>query len=120
VLLGKDIRSLRETIVRHSTGGAFAILQAKWRLLFCPGSGNLNKLRQDELRGLPVIQLYDLQADVDEQPNVQDKHPEIVKQLSQRLQSVVEQGRPTPGGKQPNHGKIDIWRVGRRDASSQE
>ena len=65
------------------------------------------------MRGLPAVQLYDMQADLGEKQNVQDKHPDIVKQLSERLQSVVDQGRSTPGVEQPNHGKIDIWHAGR-------
>jgi hypothetical protein len=41
--LGKDTPPLREATVHHSINGSFAIRQANWKLIFCPGSGGWSK-----------------------------------------------------------------------------
>tara|TARA_R110002111_G_scaffold262851_1_gene341775 strand:+ start:18729 stop:20393 length:1665 start_codon:yes stop_codon:yes gene_type:complete len=111
---GKATKPLREAAVHHSIRGAFSIRKDHWKLELCPGSGGWSfpKPGKDDLSELPAIQLYDLNADVGEQKNVQAEHPDVVKELTTLLQSYVEQGRSTPGKPQQNNGTVDIFEAG--------
>ncbi len=103
-LLGTATEPLREAVVHHSINGSFAIRQGPWKLELCPGSGGWSDPRPGSPaeRGLPPVQLYNLQADVGETTNVQAQHPEIVQRLSQLLEQYVADGRSTPGPRQTN------------------
>ena len=61
-----------------------------------------------EAKALPAVQLYDLEKDITETTNVQDKFPKKVKELTDLLQSYVDRGRSTPGKKQLNEGQTPI------------
>jgi hypothetical protein len=58
---------------------------------------------------MPPIQLYDLTTDISEQKNVYDKHPKVVKRLTNLLKKYIADGRSTPGAKLSNEGKTDIF-----------
>lgn len=111
-LTGQSSREIREATIHHSIDGNFAIRQGKWKLELCPGSGGWAKPRNAEAfkQGLPPVQLYDLEADIREQHNVQAKHPEVVKRLMALLQQYVEEGRSTPGKRQKNDTPVDLWK----------
>ena len=72
----------------------------------CPGSGGWSypRSKPDECQGLPRTQLYNLAADIGEQQNLQDKHPDVVAELKALLSDYVKNGRSTPGAPQPNTG----------------
>ncbi|MFW6313521.1 MAG: arylsulfatase, partial [Spirochaetota bacterium] len=96
---------VREAIVHHSIDGSFSIRQGRWKLELCPGSGGWSYPKPgEEPAGSPPIQLYDMQADVGEQVNVYDDHPETVERLKGLLTKYVREGRSTPGAPQPNTG----------------
>jgi arylsulfatase A-like enzyme len=97
---------LREATVHHSINGSFSIRQGRWKLEFCPGSGGWSYPRpeSEEVKDLPGIQLYDLDADIGERANVQDKYPEIVDHLTTLMTQYVCNGRSTPGTPQLNTG----------------
>jgi hypothetical protein len=103
---GTATRPVREATVHHSINGSFSIRKGKWKLEMCPGSGGWSYPRPntDEVVGLPPIQLYDLSKDIGERENVQDQHPEVVKELKSLLSRYVKNGRSTPGANQPNTG----------------
>ena len=111
-LLGKNKTPLREATVHHSAHGYFSIRKGKWKLLLSPGSGGWSYPREDkpEIKGFPPVQLYDLEKDIEEKNNLQDKYPEKVKELTVLLQSYVDAGRSTPGKKQQNNGPTPITR----------
>jgi hypothetical protein len=89
--------------------GSFSIRAGRWKLEMCPGSGGWSYPRPgEESRGLPPIQLYDLEADIGERSNVQDQHPEVVERLQQLLTRYVVEGRSTPGAPQANTGG-NLW-----------
>jgi len=111
-LEGRAKAPLREAIVHHSINGSFSIRQGKWKLELCPDSGGWSAPRpgSKEAQGLPPIQLYDLTADIGEQTNVQDKHPEVVARLTKLLEKYVAEGRSTPGVAQQNTTPVEIHR----------
>lgn len=109
-LMGEADGQIREATVHHSIGGKFAIRKGKWKLLFCAGSGGWTKPndKQAAKDGLPKVQLYDMEADIAEQKNLQAEHPEVVKELTELLESYVARGRSTPGPALKNDAEIDI------------
>ncbi len=102
----------REATVHHSINGGFSIRRANWKLEFCPGSDGWTypAPKVHNVEGMPVMQLYDLSADVGERTNVIEQHPHIVAALTAELEMLVQNGRSTPGPKQRNNGKINIRR----------
>ncbi len=111
LLKGKDA-PVREAVVHHSASGKFAIRKGKWKLLLCAGSGGWAKPKDGEAlkQGLPPVQLYDMEADIGERENLQDKHPEIVAQLVELLRKYADTGRSTPGTRQKNDVPVDIFK----------
>ena len=114
--LGRADKPLHEALVHHSVNGSFAIRQGRWKLALCPDSGGWSEPRpgRDDTKGLPPVQLFDLQTDIRERENVQGKHPEIVARLTRLLERYVTEGRSTPGPKQDNAVRIDIHAHARR------
>jgi arylsulfatase A-like enzyme len=114
-LLGRDRAPLREATVHHSINGSFSIRQGKWKLELCPGSGGWSSPRpgQQDTSELPLVQLYDLEADIAETRNVQGEHPEVVARLTKLMEKYASDGRSTPGLAQSNTGAVDIWKAGR-------
>ena len=99
----------REALVVQSSNGSFAIRDGKWKLCFCAGSGGWNVPRPGkEEAGLPRIQLYDLEQDIAEKMNLQDKHPEIVERLTKLMEKSIEEGRSTPGKPQKNTTPVEF------------
>ena len=109
-LLGQARGPLREAVVQHSINGSFSIRQGRWKLELCPDSGGWSapKPGSAEAKRLPSIQLYDLVADIGEQHNVHDEHPEVVDRLTKLLEKYVADGRSTPGAPQPNTGDVKL------------
>jgi hypothetical protein len=62
---------------------------------------------------LPPVQLYDLSADPAETTNVQNKHPEVVAELTKLLEKQVAAGRSTPGVPQTNAVAVDVRKASR-------
>jgi arylsulfatase A len=114
-LLGTDRAPLREATVHHSINGSFSIRQGKWKLALCPGSGGWSSPRpgQQDTSQLPLVQLYDLEADIAEERNVQAEHPDVVARLTDLMTKYAADGRSTPGKPQANQGTVDIWKAGR-------
>ena len=112
---GRDRGALREATVHHSINGSFAIRQGKWKLACCPGSGGWSSPRpgQQDASALPLVQLFDLEADIGETRNLQAEHPEVVARLTRLMEKYARDGRSTAGAVQPNNGDVDIWKAGR-------
>ena len=111
-LEGRAKAPLREAIVHHSINGSFSIRQGHWKLELCPDSGGWSAPQPGSkaAQGLPPVQLYDLSADIGEQNNVQDQHPDIVARLTQLLEKYVTEGRSTPGVDQQNTTPVKFHR----------
>ncbi|MFH1566841.1 MAG: arylsulfatase [Gemmatimonadota bacterium] len=95
----------REATVHTSIDGSLSIRRGRWKLEMCAGSGGWSWPRPGpECQGLPPVQLYDLEADIGEGDNLQDRHPAVVAELRALLARYVRQGRSTPGPRQANAG----------------
>ncbi len=103
-------RPVREATVHHSVNGSFAIRQGRWKLCLCPGSGGWSQPRPQQAakQNLPAVQLFDLEADIAEEHNVQADHPQIVERLTNLLQRYIDEGRSTPGERQHNDREIQV------------
>lgn len=103
-----DTRSA--AVVHHSLDGYFAIRRGQWKLELCAGSGGWAAPREYAARqqNLPPIQLYDMSADIGEKINVADQHPEIVQELTELLDTYIENGRSTPGPLRSNDAPINL------------
>ncbi len=104
VLLGESGKATRQSIIHHSINGSFALREGAWKLELCAGSGGWSDPRPGSPgeKGLPNTQLYNLENDIGEKTNVQDKNPEIVARMTAQLEKIVHDGRSTPGTPQQN------------------
>jgi arylsulfatase A-like enzyme len=104
--------SSRTSVVHHSIAGKFAIRDDRWKLVLCPGSGGWTQNDAAAAKaGLPLVQLYDMQADPGEMHNLQAEHPGKVRELVALLKQQVADGRSTPGPRQANDAPVDIWKL---------
>ncbi|MCA8975887.1 MAG: sulfatase-like hydrolase/transferase [Planctomycetes bacterium] len=103
-LCGTASAPLREATVHHSINGSFAIRQGRWKLAFCPGSGGWSEPVPAAARRqrLPLLQLFDLEADPAERDNRAAEQPEVVSRLTALLERYVVDGRSTPGPARKN------------------
>jgi len=111
-IIQQSTKPIRPAIVYLSIDGNFALQEGKWKLELCPGSGGWGdpRNRKAYLQGLPPIQLYDMENDIREQNNVAAAHPDIVKSLTAKLKSYIDNGRSTVGPKQQNEVSVDLWK----------
>jgi arylsulfatase A len=107
VLTGKTT-SGRDTLISHSIGGSFAIRQGPWKLCLSAGSGGWSAPREGDARkkGLPKMQLFQLDRDRGERKNLVSAHPEKVESLLRLLEKQVREGRCTPGETVPNDREV--------------
>lgn len=106
-----EIPAIREATVHHSIDGEFTIRQGKWKLLFSASSGGWSSPKpqdKDLLKGLPAMQLYDMNADPRERRNLVNEYPEKVRELQEIMWRYIKDGRSTPGQPQPND-PCDKW-----------
>ena len=98
----------RKSIISHSIGGSFAIREGNWKLCLSRGSGGWSAPREPEAkkRGLPSMQLFNLNDDPGEKNNLVSTNPAKVTSLLELLQSQVERGRSTPGPRLSNDRKV--------------
>ncbi|MFP5209566.1 MAG: hypothetical protein ACLGRW_09780 [Acidobacteriota bacterium] len=74
-----------------------AIRQGDWKLEAGLGSGGFSAPRRvDPGPGGPAGQLYDLRSDPRELHNLYQEHPEIVKRLTDLLDTYEKQGYSRP------------------------
>ncbi len=106
ILLQKNYPApLREATVLHSVDGRFAIIKDEWKLVLWPGSGGWSFPNTDEdMRGLPSFQLYNLKNDPSEKFNLVYLYPDRVKELKSLIEIYIRKGRSTPGAPQSNDG----------------
>ena len=87
-LLGDDPE--RGPIVHHSGGGAFALRDGKWKIVFGQGK---QRVQPSMERGY----LFDMESDPNETTDLWAKHPEVVEDLKRRLAEIMDAGRSAAG-----------------------
>lgn len=106
-------KPLREATVHTSIDGSLSVRQGRWKLEMCAGSGGWSAPKPGpDCAGLPLMQLYDLDADIGERRNLVSERPDIVAQLREVLTTCIRRGRSTPGAEQENWGGCDwqqLW-----------
>lgn len=89
---------VRDTLISHSADGVFAIRHGAWKLIEGLGSGGFTTPKAVEPReGGPKGQLYDLSRDPGEVYNLYDARPDIVADLTARLERYRSEGRSHRG-----------------------
>jgi len=96
LLKSKTDKPVREFAIHHSLWGVFAIRQGPWKLIPHRGSGGFTfpKELDPKVVGGPPGQLYHLRDDPSETKNVWNKHPDVVKRLSELLAKTQAKGKP--------------------------
>jgi arylsulfatase A len=107
-VLSGEGSSGRDTLISHSIGGSFAIRQGPWKLCLSAGSGGWSAPREGDAKkkGLPKMQLFQLDHDRGERKNLVSAHPEKVESLLRLLEKQVREGRCTPGEPVPNDREV--------------
>ncbi len=93
VLNGNMNKTLRHSMVHHSSGGYFGIRSGGWKYIDGLGSGGFShpsKLKPEE-KG-PKGQLYNLKADALESQNLYHQNPAKVNELKDLMQNIIEHG----------------------------
>jgi len=86
-LLGSARSLVREATIHQSSGGALAIRQGPWKLVF-----HNNGSRE----------LYNLETDLSETQDVLSENTDVTARLTALMQSYIDRGRSTPGEAQRN------------------
>lgn len=80
----------RDSLVHHSIKGEFSIRKGPWKLELCPGSGGWSEPRPEHSKGLPLVQLYNLEKDIRERQNVYKDYPQVVEELTKELNTIKD------------------------------
>ncbi|MCR6643049.1 MAG: sulfatase-like hydrolase/transferase [Sporocytophaga sp.] len=86
-LLGKDKTGRNELVTNTQSGGAFAIVEERWKYI-SPSDGQAKSRTTVELGNSPAPQLYDLKLDAGEKNNLAEKETEVVNRLERRLEEI--------------------------------
>ena len=88
MLKGKDVKR-PVPVVHHSVSGMFAIREGKWKLVLGNGSGGREKPVGKPF-GKPY-QLFDMTRDNGETENLAYQYPEVVEDLTAKLEAIRRQ-----------------------------
>ncbi len=94
-------------VIHHSISGRFAIRKGDWKFIAAKGSGGWSKGNDGK-----ASQLYNMANDRKETKNLVDENAEIAAKLKILLETVVADGRTTPGPHQKNDAEVVIWKDG--------
>ena len=93
-IISGDLNHRGAPVINHSASGMFAIRDGAWKLVAGNGSGGRQQPKGKPFAG--PFELYDLEADIAETTNVAKEHPEVVKQLTAKLEQIRSSGRSRP------------------------
>jgi arylsulfatase A len=97
-LLKGDDKPVRENAVSASIGGTPALRSGTWKYIPAPGSGGWGTGGDQS----QPIQLYNLADDLGETKNLAAAMPEKVTEMKALLETLITNGRSTPGAQQKN------------------
>jgi arylsulfatase A-like enzyme len=88
---------VRDAAVHHSSFGVFSIRQDTWKLILdTKTSGGWPTPRGEHPKPGTPGQLYDIAADPAEEHDLWEEKPEVVEELTRRLEGYKQNGRSTP------------------------
>ncbi len=93
MLRGEDV-TRGAPVIHHSAGGMFAIRDGRWKLVLGNGSGGREKPAGKPFAG--PYQLFDMSADVAETTDLAAQHPDVVSDLTRKLERIRDGGRSIP------------------------
>lgn len=89
-------QSVRNHSVSASITGVPVMRSGRWLYIPYPGSGGWSERVHASYPSQPM-QLYDLDADIGQQNNVADQHPQRCAEMQSILDTLIDRGRSTPG-----------------------
>jgi arylsulfatase A len=93
VLSGETDKPIRHSMVHHSASRFYSLREGGWKYIDGLGSGGFSHpTRLTPEKNGPKSQLYNLNDDPLESQNLFFKHPDKVRELSSKLQEIVEKG----------------------------
>ena len=103
--LNGEMKQTRPFTIHHSISGVFAIRKGNWKLILNKGAGGgWGGSWEKTKTTAKLVQLYNMKEDPGETKNLEEAHPEVVKELVDDLAKAFRDGRTTPGEKQSNEG----------------
>ena len=102
-LKGQTEEEIRPFTVHHSISGDFAIRKGDWKLILSKAKSGSWEMTKNNTPS-KLVQLYNLKNDIGELNNLEDSHPEKIKELVTLLSKAMRNGRTTSGPKQANEG----------------
>ena len=93
-----EARGTRGAVIHHSLDGMFSVRQGRWKLILGLGSGGFSTPQRgySAFPDAPQGQLYDMIDDWQEQHNLWNERPEVVKRLTALLEEYRRSGRSMP------------------------
>jgi arylsulfatase A len=113
-LLKGEAGSVREHAVSCSSKGVPAVRLGSWKYIAGPGSGGWGTGGDTS----QPVQLYDLATDLGETKNLAATEPERVAEMHALLDTLITDGRSTPGPPQKND--VDVIRYPRQEATAKK
>ncbi len=92
---------VRSHAISCSMRGLPSIRSGDWKLILGPGSGGWTEGSEEE-----PVQLYNLAQDLGEIHNLAEQHPERVAEMKAALETMIDNGRSTPGPVQKNDTQV--------------
>jgi arylsulfatase A len=89
----------RLPMLHHSSNGAFAIREGKWKLVFGLTKGDKNE----------PMALYDMEADISEKTNLIERYPEIVATMTKSAGEIISSGRTRANASTQNDSPVSAW-----------
>lgn len=92
-LLDGEKKGNRDHVVYHSSAGMFGLRKGEWKYIRGLGSGGFTKPThpKPEANG-PTGQLYRISTDPLEQQNLYLEYPDVVREMSEKLDSIIVEG----------------------------
>jgi len=108
--------SKRKNLVHHSVNGSFALREGWWKLLLTPDSGGWSTPApgSEAAKGLPAVQLYNLEFDPAETGNLASSRPDLVQKMTATLEQTVRDGRSVSGPRATNDVVVQLRKTALR------